>query len=242
MVIIADTMEPFELRARLREKGVEVVDVRLVGTGYLDYLITAWDGHLIAIERKEVHDLSHRVDDAEQQLRKAVETVGESGEVILIREGIMLPATKTSTVLCKQNRKSGVIYHHRMVNIPYAYFESFLYRLDKLGISTFSTGNMEATVDLLVQIEKHSQDPDFANYRQYIRRKVPAKYGDETTATLVNLGVGIAKAEKLTERYGTVWNVLHATKKDLLTVEGIGERTVDTLFAKVGRRTRKEKK
>ncbi len=232
--MLADKQEPMSIRERLRQH-TDCLDVCLRGTGYLDYLITAWDGHLIAVERKEVHDLSRRVDDLENQLKKAVETVGEQGEVILLREGIMLPNDSVSTILYRYSEKKGVFYRDRLVNRPFTYYEAFIYRLDKLGIMTYTVANQAATVEFLAMIERKSKEEDYSTFRRYIRKKTaPAKLNPQVQA-LVNLGVSVDKAERLIAEHKTVWKVLNLKVDDLVKVPNVGRVTIQNLFKTVGK-------
>lgn len=233
--MLADTSEPMAIRERLRQH-TDCLDVCLRGTGYLDYLMTAWDGHLIAVERKEVHDLSNRVDDLENQLKRAVETVGESGEVILLREGIMLPADSVSTILYRYSEKNGVFYRDRLVNRPYTYYEAFIYRLDKLGIMTYTVGNQAATVEFLAMLERKSKEQDYSTFRRYIRKKIRPAILDPQVQALVNLGVSADRAEKLIAVHKTAWKVLNTKIEELTKVENVGKVTVQELFKTVGKR------
>jgi len=230
IAIVADIFEPPQIKEDL-EKSMLVTVAALEPLGLCDYLWFAHDNHKITVERKEVHDFAHRIDDLERQLKTALD---HADEVILLIEGVLEPIDN-STILYKQKKDGTLFYRDRVSNYPYSYFMGFLWQLDKLGISTFYTASMKGTASALTEFVKKSNDPEFTTFKRYLRERPDIPELDPQINTLIQLHVGEMRATALIKRFGTVWNVFHASNKELLEVEGIGQKTIDNLFARIGR-------
>ena len=233
IAIVVDQFEPSLIRLGLKETMPTTV-TSLEPLGLLDYFWTAHDNHTITLERKEVHDLAHRVNDLELQLRKAIESK-VADEILLLIEGIMEPVDG-STVLYRKKRDGSIYYRERVVNYPYSYYMGFIYRLDKLGISTFWTASEKGTVAALTEFVACSNKAEFTTFNRYIRTRPDIPTLNPQVNTLVQLGLGEMRSKNLIERYGTAWKVLHTKKEELLEVDGIGEKTIEFMFRKLGRR------
>jgi len=224
---------PFETIQEIK-KSLSVTESVLAGTGLLDSFWTAYDSHPITMERKEVHDLSHRVDDLETQLKKAIQKLGDDGEVILLIEGIMEPVNN-STVLYKMKKDGSLFFRERVVNRPYAYYMGFFWRLDKLGVSVFWTASPRGTAAAVVEFVKASNKAEFTTFRRYIKKKPHIPHLNPQVEHLMGLGVGEMRARALIGKFETVWNVLHADEDELTKVEGVGKVTIKDLMEGVGK-------
>ena len=233
-VIMDNLSFPLEIIEEVK-KQLKVTETCLTGTGFLDAVWTGYDNHLIILERKEVHDLAGRVDDLERQLKRAIEKVGSGGEVILLIEGVFEPI-ENSTILYKKSRDKNVIYRDRVVGRPYAYYMSFLWALDKLGVSTFWTSSFKGTAEALVAFVKESNKSEYTTFARYIKSKPKIKSLNPQVERLMGLGVGEKRAEALIERFGTVWNVLSAKPEDLAATSGVGIKTATQILKNVGKR------
>ena len=233
IAIVADQFEPSLIRLGLKEMMPTTV-TSLEPLGLLDYFWTAHDNHTITLERKEVHDLANRVNDLEIQLRKCIEQK-KADEILLLVEGIMEPVNG-STVLYKKKRDGSIYYRERVVNYPYSYYMGFIYRLDKMGISTFWTASEKGTVVALCEFVSCSNKHEFTTFNRYIRTRPDIPTLDPQVNTLVQLGLGEMRSKNLIAVYGTAWKVLHTKESELIKVDGIGEKTIEFLFKKLGRK------
>jgi len=216
--------------------SILVTEAILGRTGLLDSLWSAFDAHPITLERKEVHDFACRVDDLELQLKKAIQTIGDKGEVLLLIEGIMEPVDG-STVLYRQKKDGSLFFRERVINRPYAYYMGFLWRLDKLGVSTFWTASQRGTAAALVEFVRCSNKPEFTTFQRYIKQKPAIKNLNPQVERLMGLspGLGVVRAQALIQTFGTVWQVINAQEEELLKVKGMGEVTIKNLLDGIGR-------
>lgn len=233
--LVVDTFEPAEVKEEVKA-SIPISVVTLAKTGFCDYLWTGYDGHLITAERKEVHDLAGRVDDLEVQLKNAIKAVGDKGEVILIVEGLMIPVGN-ATMLYKQKRDGTIFFQDRIANRPYAYYMSFIYALDKLGVSTYWTGSMQGTASALVSFVKESNKPEFTTFNRYIKAKPKMAVLNPQVEGLMNLchGIGASRAQALIKQFGTVWGVLSADESELVQVDGIGKVIAKKIAQDIGK-------
>lgn len=225
---------PFETIEEVKQ-SISVSETILARTGLLDSFWTGHDGHSITLERKEVHDFAHRVNDLELQLKRAIQKVGDTGEVLLLIEGIMEPVNG-STVLYRAKKDGSLFFRERVINRPYSYYMGFLWALDKLGVSTFWTASPKGTAAALVEFVKASNRPEFTTFRRYIKKKPAIPNLDPQVERLMGLGLGATRAQALIAQFGTVWDVLNANESELVKVEGIGKVIARTLLEGVGRK------
>ena len=187
--IICDRGEPFTIIEEL-QKLIKVDVIAANRQGFLDYTFYDYQGCLITIERKEVHDLSHRVDDLEEQLRKALSKCeNDGGKVGLLIEGIMHPIDG-STVLYKQKLDGSIFYRERVINRPYNYYAGFECRLWQLGIPVFRTSCARETANFLAAMVKiNRENPAESHMFQKVKIKVP-KEASPQLKTLLGMGLG----------------------------------------------------
>jgi len=229
--IVMDTLSfPPEIIETV-SRHISVTTTILSKTGLLDAFWTAVDNHTITLERKEVHDFVHRVDDLEAQLKNAM---NKADEILLLIEGIIEPIDN-STVLYRQKKDGSLFFRERVVNRPYLYYMNFIWRLDKLGVSTFWTATPNATAITLVGMVQSSNKPEFTTFRRYLKQKPVIGTPNPQILKLMGLGLGETRATSLIERFGTVWNVLNASEDELLKVTGIGEKTIKELLEGIGK-------
>jgi len=228
--IITDTFEPFEIAEEMK-KSIPVSTSRLQPLGMCDYLWWAYDNHTITVERKTVSDLAGRVDALERQLKTALK---HADEVILLIEGVSEPIGN-DTVLYQQKKDGSIFYKSRVVNRSYKYFMGFIWRLDKLGISTFSTATKRGTAEALVEFVQASNKEEYTTFKRYIREKPYIPNLNPQVQTLVSLGMGIKTSELLIAKFKTAWKTMNATSKQICTIRGLGESTVEKLNKLIGR-------
>jgi len=232
-LIIVDQSEPFVIIEELKQlTGVEVTFANK--QGYLDYTFFDYLGHPITVERKEVHDLSGRVNDLEQQLRKALlKSKKVGGHVALLVEGLMHPI-EGSTVLYRQKADGSIYYQERVINRPYTYYSRFEIRLWTMGISVFKTSSQKETAYFLSSLAKTcSEDPNTS----HIFKKIYVDIQEENpqVKTLMGLGLGQQVSQALIKGFTTAWAVITATPEQLTSLKGVGEATVKRINVALGR-------
>ena len=227
---------PIEVIEQVKQY-ISVTESVLAKTGLLDSFWSAYDHHPITLERKEVHDFAHRINDLELQLKGAIQKVGDTGEVILLIEGIMSPVNN-STVLYRMKKDGSLFFRERVVNRPYSYYMNFIYALDKLGVSTYWTANPKGTAVALVSFVKESNKPEFTTFKRYIKQKPSIPQLNPQVERLMSLshGLGVTRAQALIAQFGTVWNTINADESELIKVDGVGVKTARDLLEGIGRK------
>jgi len=229
--IITDTFEPFEIAEEMK-KSIPVSTSRLQPLGMCDYLWWGFDNHTITVERKTVFDLAGRVDALERQLKTALK---HADEVILLIEGVSEPIGTNDTVLYQQKKDGTIFYKSRVINRSYKYFMGFIWRLDKLGISTFHTCTKRGTAEALVEFVQASNKEEYTTFKRYIREKPYIPDSNPQVQTLVNMGIGIKTSELLIAKFKTAWKTMNATPKQICAIKGLGDSTVDKINTLIGR-------
>jgi len=98
------------------------------------------------------------------------------------------------------------------------------------GISIIPTINEEDTANLLLIIAKREQFPEEKEIALRGERK-PLTLEERQRFVLESLpSVSAVLAKRLLERFGSVKNVMNASKKELMEVEGIGEKKAEGIF------------
>lgn len=230
-MIICDRSEPLEIVEELQKfTSVEVASSNR--QGFLDYTWWDFENHPDTIERKEVHDLSNRVNDLERQLLTALELMKKfNGHVGLLIEGIMEPI-ENSTVLYRQKKSGTIFYQSRLINRPYSYYSRFLIRLWTKGIPVFHTCSKKETAYFLADLAKtRSKDPESS----HIFKKVYVEAMDRPQLkVLVAMGYSQRVAQELLDSFGTVKKVIQQPREKLLEVKGIGEATLHKVNTALG--------
>ena len=230
IAIVVDNHEPLDISEELARQ-LTTTRANLVGTGYCDYLWFAGDGHSITVERKEVHDLAGRVDVLEGQLKRGLV---KADEVILLVEGVYEPI-EGGAIMYRQKHDGSIFYKERCMGRPYAYYQSFFWKLDKMGVSTFHTSSKKGTAYALAEFVKASQDAQYQTFNRYIRDKPRIISLDPQVKLLMGLGLGEVRAKAMIAKYGDVWTVLQQSVDELCSVEGIGKKTAEGLLKGVGK-------
>jgi hypothetical protein len=222
------------------EQQIPVAQTVLGGTGLLDCCWTAFDNHMITLERKAIGDFVNRVDDLEIQLRNAFT---KADEVALLIEGVLIPIDDKCCFRFYQSHKSNAFFPaDQIVNRPYKYYMGFIYRLDKLGVTTYWTANGHGTAQAMIEFVQASNKAEYTTFKRYIRKKPSIPYNDDPLENvkgkqivkLMGMGLGEKQAETLINKFGTVWQVIHADRKAMLG-NGIGDTTLDKFFEGLGR-------
>lgn len=200
----------------------------------LDYLSFFPTDKKIAIERKHVTDLAGRVDDLEQQLKRALQNVDY---VVLIVEGVWKPIDNgKDTLLYREKRDGSIFYSTKTANRPYSYYAGFLYRLAGAGIPVFWTSTLEGTAETIAEVVKLGNKKEPSGLFQHIvRTRQNIQSEDGQVRALVQLGMGEKTATLLLGKYKTVWELIHAPEDELLKISGIGKGIVEKLKRSVGK-------
>jgi len=108
------------------------------------------------------------------------------------------------------------------------------------GAALFFTRNMEKTAELVYAIAKHEQLAKKQPMRIYAKRKTLtlAQTQRAVIETLPMVGPKLAKA--LLEYFGNIENIMQASERDLLEVEGMGKKRTKVIHNVLSKQYRSE--
>jgi len=202
-IVYADVRESMDVKDRLKELGCEVVEKALAPADY----VVAED---CAVERKELHDFFRSVFDG--RLFEQVERLAKTYEnACLVVEGDVVNAV-------------------RFVRTPQAFWGALAKVMADHNISVVFTPDEAHTAMFLCALAKKLQEEE--------RRKIAIKHKPKMYTlkqrqllTVQSLPkVGPERAEELLKRFGSVRRVFQASKRELLSVKGFGEKTVQAIL------------
>ncbi|MCS7124211.1 MAG: helix-hairpin-helix domain-containing protein [Candidatus Bathyarchaeota archaeon] len=200
--IFADVRESMDVKDYLREFGCEVVEKILAPA---DYVVA----ENYAVERKEIHDFFRSVFDGRlfEQAERLAETYESS---CLVVEGDFVNAVKH-------------------VQTPQAFWGALAKVVAEHSISLVFTPNEAHTAMFLYALAKKLQGEEG---RKIVVKHKPKTYTLRQRQLLAVQSlpkVGPERAEMLLKRFGSVRRVFQATKRELLSVKGLGEKTAQTI-------------
>ncbi|MEM3770212.1 MAG: ERCC4 domain-containing protein [Candidatus Bathyarchaeia archaeon] len=200
--VFADVRESMNVKDHLKELGCEVVEKALTPADY----VVAED---YAIERKELHDFFRSVFDG--RLFEQAERLAKTYEnAYLVVEGDFVNAV-------------------RHVRTPQVFWGALSKVMADHNISVVFTPNEAHTAMFLYALAKKLQEGE--------RRKIAVKHKPKTytlrqrqlLAVQSLPKIGPERAEELLRCFGSVRRVFQASKRELLSVKGLGEKTVQAI-------------
>jgi len=198
-MIIVDSRESPIIKTALVEFGSKVVEEALAPA---DYVVS----ETCAVERKEFHDFYRSIFDG-RLFEQAERIVGAYETACLIVEGNITNILKN-------------------VQNPLVFWGALAKVLADHKLSVIFTPNELHTAMFLYSLAKKFQEEK--------RRRVAVRYKPKVyTLKQIQLltvqslpQVGPERAEMLLKKFGSVRRVFQATKPELLSVKGLGEKTV----------------
>ena len=232
MTLYIDTHEPLEALTNI-QVVVPALVKPLNDQGYADYM---WEAHgeQVQFERKQWGELTNGLDKVEYQLRqeKAAHPEARLG---LIVEGVATPSI-IGTQLWSQSKNKDVYYKTRDQNCRYSMVAAWLYQVGK-HMEVVRTADFRSTCMELVAMYQSDQKESHTTFARYLKPIDwhPNQQVEMLMALGNGVGIGASKAEALIKRYGTVWNILCLSPKELAMTDGIGKILSTKLLRKIGR-------
>lgn len=197
--VFADVRESLDVKDSLTELGCEVVERVLAPADYVvseDY----------AVERKELHDFFRSIFDG--RLFEQVERLAEAySNPCLLVEGDVIKAVKAV--------RNPMVFWGALGRIVADYRVSILFTPDEWNTAMF-----------LYSLAKKLQEE---RRRRIAFKHKPKAYSLRQMQLLAVQSlpqIGPERAEALLRKFGSVRHVFHASKVELLSVRGLGEKTV----------------
>jgi ERCC4-type nuclease len=201
--VYADVRESMDVKDHLKELGCEVMEKALAPA---DYVVA----EEYAVERKELHDFFRSVFDG--RLFEQAERLAKTYEnACLVVEGDVVNAV-------------------RFFRTPQAFWGALAKVMADYNISVVFTPDEAHTAMFLYALAKKLQGEE--------RRKIAVKHKPKMYTlkqrqllTVQSLPkVGPERAEELLKRFGSVRRVFQASKRELLSVKGFGDKTVQAIL------------
>lgn len=197
--VFADVRESLDVKDCLIELGSEVVERVLAPADYVvseDY----------AIERKELHDFFRSIFDG--RLFEQVERLAEAYEnPCLLVEGDVIKAVEA-------------------IRNPLVFWGALAKVIADRHISVIFTPNEWNTAMFLHSLAKKLQEEKRRKVRVKHKPKAYSLKQLQLSAVQSLPQIGPGRAESLLNKFGSVRRVFQASKVELLSVEGLGEKTV----------------
>lgn len=200
--VFADSRESMDVKDYLRKFGCEVVEKALAPA---DYVVA----ENYAVERKEIHDFFRSVFDG--RLFEQAERLAETYEnACLVVEGDFVNAVK-------------------YVQTPQAFWGALAKVMTEHAISVVFTPDEEHTAMFLYALAKKQQGEEGRKIAVKHKPKMYTLRQRQLLAVQSLPRVGPERAEALLKRFGSVRRVFQATKRELLSVKGLGEKTAQAI-------------
>lgn len=202
-----------------------------------DYAFLDVDGEAEGIERCSIGNLVQKLvsGELESQLERCSDAYKR---VMLLTEGVYGSTGGLLTVY--KNGKNGYFRTRVYPSTNYGYVVSSLVRLSDFGVELIHTPDFDCTMKTVATIYKqrtkeHKDRKFFAKIRPV---KIPQKISSDPA-----IGRLMALCPRMPERvalalvikYGNIWNILNASDKELLAVDGFGLGLLNKLKETVGK-------
>jgi ERCC4-type nuclease len=202
--VFADTRESLDVKEILAELGSEVVEKVLAPADYViseDY----------AVERKELHDFFHSIFDG--RLFEQAERLAEAYEnACLLVEGDVLDALKS-------------------IRNPLVFWGAIAKIIADNHVSIIFTPDAANTAMFLYSLAKKLQEEKRGRIIVKHRPKAYTLKQLQIFAVQSLPQIGPKRAEVLLKKFGSVRGVFQASRAELLSVKGLGEKTVRKIMA-----------
>ena len=232
MPLLIDIHEP-KLIVDLLKQSIPDVYVTSLNTDMkADYYWMGVDGHTIQIERKQWGELVGEFDRIEEIIRKYMDN---SDEMYLLMEGVARPTQIGVEALEIYGKK---IVKSHIFKRRYSEVMSWLWQLDKSGITVFNTFDEASTAIAISAFYKNSMKLEHTTLQRYIKHKNQAWHPNPHVQNLIDVfgaNIGPVRAEAAVRAFGTYWNVINQNIDSLSCVEGWGSKTAEQLLRAIGR-------
>jgi len=201
--VFVDIRESLDVKDSLVELGCEVVE-RVLSPA--DYVVS----EDCAVERKELHDFFRSIFDG--RLFEQVERLAEAYEnPLLLVEGDVIKAVKA-------------------IRNPKAFWGALAKVMAEHHVSTVFTPDEWNTAMFLHSLAKKLQSEEERKITVKHKPKMYTLKQRQLFAVQSLPKIGSERAEMLLRKFGSVRRVFQASKRELLSVKGLGEKTVQGML------------
>ena len=250
MSLVLDSHEDIELQTLLAQL-VPVTRERLNQFGLGDFMWTDCHGEITSLEGKQITELLGSIDQVEEQLGRQIRGNMAHHYGLIVR-GVALPHKEGIATYQWSKTKDGrrVAYENRVVHQSYKGYRAWLHRLSVMGLMVVEVPSTEAMAVTLAAMYLNDQQETHSTFQRHIPVVPPVMnpqpavlalmgltegIGEQRALALVGRTVDVETGEISYNKYGSLWELLHADPKDIASVPGVGKETVRKLFAALGR-------
>ncbi|MEM1756477.1 MAG: ERCC4 domain-containing protein [Candidatus Bathyarchaeia archaeon] len=201
--IIADVRESVDVKDYLREFGCEVVEEALAPADY----VVAED---YAVERKTVHDFFRSVFDGR----------------IFEQADRLVKAYKRACIVVEGDIAEALHY----VQNPQVFWGAIARILAEHEISVIFTRDERHTAMFIRALAKKLQEEERKRVAAVYKPKVYTLRQRQLLILQALPKIGPERAEALLRKFGSVRRVFQASRRELLSVKGLGEKTVQAII------------
>ena len=245
MTIKVDVHEPTDI-SRFLDGAYDIELTDNISAGVSDYW---WTGEALGFipnhdgsynhERKTMDDVSGGLDEIEEQVRKVVQRNPNTVHRLII-EGVWEPAPSGIIVYRKKQGVNAFFGGQKGTQPQLAKRINGWIAAASDYIQVFQTSSMAHTSILLGNLYAHDQKTESERtiFRRYMKdlqwnpnpqvMRLMGMAGNDT-------GLGAVRCENLIAKFGTAWNVIHASPNEIAAVPGIGVHTAVTFLQRIGR-------
>ena len=232
-LILVDVNEPNDM-VELLAQSVKVATAAINLDHWADYY---WWGHKDSthqVERKQWPEILPNLDKVEDQLdterfQADTTTLMIEGLPVLTPYGVDSYSVSWSD--SPKRRRPGPSLRrlwgtgsktHPRINL-YGRVMSWLYRLDRSGVTIVQTPNMQASAIALISMHNNSLKEEVAAFSRFFKPRVVAKKRQPYVTTLMGVqggGIGEVSAKRLIKEFINPYNVFNAPTRDIINLLG----------------------
>jgi ERCC4-type nuclease len=207
--------------------------------GSADYAFLDREFLPTGIERCEIGNLMQKIRNGELE-SQLIRCSQDYSKVLLLTEGVY-------------DEVGGLIAHYKKSREGNSYFRtriepSFHYkevkaleiRLSELGIETLWSPNFDASIHLIECVYEQRTKPESAHriFKNLRPVKIPAKLSSNPAVPkLLSLCPRLDEkvAIRLVNQFGSIWNIIHSSDDELLSIEGFGRTSLNNMNKVLGK-------
>lgn len=202
-----------------------------------DFAFVDRDMEPTGIERSEIGNLvmKLRSGELESQMLKCQENYSS---IILLAEGVYDRLDNLLAIYKKGN--NGYFRSHVYPNTRYNDIMAMMVRLSEMGIEVIPSPNFECSMELVKVIYHQRTKPEEEHrlFKSVRKINIPVKLSNNPAVPkLMSLTKRFPEkvSIRLINKFGSIWNVIHAKDEELLEVDGFGKGLLQKLKEGIGK-------
>lgn len=232
MTLWVDDFEPPEI-IPLFKQSLDAIHAPLNSQGYADYMWIDRLGLRRQWERKQLIEYVGDMDGVEEQLNEEMRTCDE---LVLVVEGVGHPTSKGIQSYHFINHRFNLGFHYPPQKLLddgkarprpglWTEYEGRKWGLRAQGVQVIETAGLVGTAMAIMGAYTSSMKEEHTTFRRYLVPHVPPFDPDphvDNLARLAKTGVGVERAKKAVNEFGSFYEVIIASESKLAKLWGPG--------------------